>query len=236
MTKVPSVALISSLQPRAVLIFLLVAGALMLALSSAVQRPTEEAEAATAAGGAHGTEATGEQTSETSVVSDEGELPSEAPAGEGAETQDGIAAEDDEAADEPTAASHAVATPAAAAASEDDPTASLFGIDLNGLNLAFPRFSVLAIALTIVSALAYALLPSTRLLLLVAGASVVGVAANVREALHSGEELGIFVPLPVLAAVLYGGAGVLAGLQFIGDRGRSRRPVAAVHHGATHEA
>lgn len=106
----------------------------------------------------------------------------------------------------------------------EEQTRSILGVDRNSLNLVFPWWTIIVIALTIVLASALAAKMGAGLLLATVGIGLTGVAVGIAEALHAGEELGIFVPLPILAAVLYGGAGSLAMLALIAARSE---PVAA---------
>jgi hypothetical protein len=99
------------------------------------------------------------------------------------------------------------------AAGEEHAAPSLFGVDLDPLNLSAPRFIVILIAATILVTLAALVIANPGMLAVVVVLSLVGVAASVREAAQAGEELGLFVRLPLLAAVLYAGAGALALLQ-----------------------
>jgi hypothetical protein len=103
---------------------------------------------------------------------------------------------------------------------------SLFGFDLGSLNLATPRLTAVVIGLTFLLAVALATWRSPRLLLATVGLGLAGVAVGVHEGIHASEELGIFVPLPILASVLSGGASALAGLAVITSRAQS---VAAKH-------
>jgi hypothetical protein len=112
---------------------------------------------------------------------------------------------------------------------ESHESAELLGVELDSLNLAYPRLIVLVLAATLLAVIAALFIQSTWVLAVIAALSVVGVAVSVREAIHAGEELGLFVPLPALAAVLYAGAGVLAVLQIV-----TRRVEANAAH-ATHE-
>jgi len=104
---------------------------------------------------------------------------------------------------------------------------SVLGVDLGSLNLASPRSTIVLIGLTILLAASLATRDSVWLL----GATVVlglaGVGGGVNEASSAGEELGIFVPLPILASVLYGGASCLAGLALI----KPRSEAVATHSG-----
>jgi len=104
---------------------------------------------------------------------------------------------------------------------EDHESATLLGVELDSLNLASPRFVVLLVAATLLVALAAIFIHQTGMLIVIAGLSGVGVAVSLREVFHAGEELGLFVPLPALAAVLYAGAGALAILQLVAQRAQS---------------
>jgi hypothetical protein len=112
---------------------------------------------------------------------------------------------------------HPPGTPTAPSTGEHDSSSSssMLGVNLESLNLVSPRLIVVVVGLTLLAALACAVRLSAGLLAVIIGLSLIGLAASGREALHAGEELGIFVPLPILAAVLYAGAGALAGLQIV---------------------
>jgi hypothetical protein len=111
-----------------------------------------------------------------------------------------------------------------ALAHDDQQSDLVFGIEAESLNLASPRLTIVLIGLTILLAAGLATRRSVWLLMACVGLGLAGVAIGMREATRAGEELGIFVPLPVLASVLYGGASILAGLAVITAR---TEPVAA---------
>ena len=98
---------------------------------------------------------------------------------------------------------------------------SLFGIDMGSLNLATPRLTIVVIGFTLLFAVALAIRQSKGLIVATVGLGLAGVAVGVNEGIHAGEDLGIFVSLPILASVLYGGAAGLAGLAIITLRGQS---------------
>jgi hypothetical protein len=103
-------------------------------------------------------------------------------------------------------------------AQADRQSDSVLGVDVQSLNLASPWLTIVLTGLTILLAAALATRRSVGLLVACVGLGLAGVAIGVHEATRAGEELGIFVPLPALAAVLYGGASSLAGLAIITAR------------------
>ena len=271
----PMFSTVSSVQPRTLLLFLLLSGAAILTLVSVVERPHETA--ATETG-----EATGATSNHDAPTATEATSNHDAPEISGATSNhdapeaaaDDVAADtaaDQPAASEPevtgapeitgeTAAAPAdahppeIATPtedahaaaavqpteegrtvaetdapegeeagaeiegataegAVEAAEEHAEAPALLGVDLAPLNLSSPRFIVILIAVTLLVTVAALVVPNPGMLVVVGAVSLVGVAASVREATQAGEELGLFVRFPVLAAVLFAGAGVLAAIQ-----------------------
>jgi hypothetical protein len=97
----------------------------------------------------------------------------------------------------------------------DQQSNSWMGVDVESLNLASPRLSIVVVGLTVLLAVGLATRRSVGLLVATVGLSLAGVATGAHEATRAGEELGIFVPLPVLASVLYGGASCLAVLALV---------------------
>jgi hypothetical protein len=108
-----------------------------------------------------------------------------------------------------------------ALAQDDHQSELVFGVEAESLNLASPRLSIVLIGLTVLLAAGLVTRRSVGLLMACVGLGLAGVAIGMHEATRAGEELGIFVPLPVLASVLYGGASILAGLAIITARTES---------------
>lgn len=230
---------ISSIQPRGLLLVLFVSGAILLSLSAAIEQPAHEAQVASEAVDDHAAGSPGQQDVAEPTGEDADHPVEESTADEGDHSAAGAAQADETVAEpadahaedvsdgpdelHPTDAADAPATPAADIKSDHDTSATMLGIDLDSLNLAYPRFAVAAVGLTLVSGLAFALRRSPGLLVVIAVVSLVSLAANLREARHAGEELGLFVPLPVLAAVLYAASGILAGIHLIGAAGQTSR-------------
>jgi hypothetical protein len=105
---------------------------------------------------------------------------------------------------------------------EDQHSDTVLGVDLETYNLASPRLVFALIGLTVLLAVGLLIRRSVWLLAACVVLGIAGVAITLHEATHAGEELGIFVPLPLLASVLYGAAACLAGLALIGVRTESR--------------
>jgi hypothetical protein len=206
----------ASVKPRALLIFLLVSGALMLSLTAAVDRPSGVEHTSTGEAGGH------ESTTTTAPAANGSEgTEAEANAGEEQTTEAGTG-------ESPSNAGHeAHATAAGATTAESDPVVgeseptprsnpvSMFGIRLDSLHLRSPRLVVTLVALTTVAAIAYSFAPSGALLALVICLGVFGTVVGGREGANAGEELGIFVPLPILAAILYAAAVALGTLRIV---------------------
>lgn len=265
----PTISTVSSVQPRTLLLFLLLSGGLVLALAGVVERPhetpaaeaTSNHDAPEAAAGADPAEPAEEDHASGSPPGGAGAQPTdEAHSAESAEsggdtvagtadahatetanpteeahpaaaaepTEGGQAAETnatapagDEHADAATGETGGEGGNAEAAAAEEHEAPSLLGVDLSPLNLTSPRFVVVLLAATLLVTIAAIVVPAPGMLAVIVALSLVGVAASVREAWNAGEELGLFVPLPILAAVLYTGAGALAALQLASARVRT---------------
>jgi hypothetical protein len=97
----------------------------------------------------------------------------------------------------------------------------LFGFDLGRLNLASPRLTTVVIGLTLLLGIGLATWRSQGLLFATVGLGLAGVAVGVYEGIHATDEQGIFVGLPIVASVLFGGASALAGLAIITSRAQS---------------
>ncbi|MFL5761846.1 MAG: hypothetical protein ACJ789_19275 [Thermomicrobiales bacterium] len=109
-------------------------------------------------------------------------------------------------------------------AQDDRQSDSVLSVDMESLNLVSPRLTLLLIGLTILLAAGLVTWWSMWMLVACVGLGLAGVANGVHEATGAGEELGILVPLPILASVLYGGAASLAGLAIIRARTKSVAP------------
>lgn len=217
--RVTAISTISSLQPRALLLLLLLSAGIMLSLSAVIERPNEtEGASASSDGGSaqlndHGTPegaATGAENADASGSSHETKS-------QGTEEIDGAAEANvsDEVHVGGTAISEQEADEPAPAITHEPNPPTMLGINLESLNLVSPRLVVLIVGLTLLLVPAIWLRGTAMMFAATIGLSLFGLAACIREALHAGEELGIFVPLPILAAVLYGGAGALASLQIV---------------------
>jgi hypothetical protein len=109
-------------------------------------------------------------------------------------------------------------------AHEDPQADTVLGVTLEDYNLASPRLVFVLIGLTVLLAIGLLFRRSVWLLAACVILGLAGVVITAREAMSAGEELGIFVPLPVLAAVLYGAASGLAVLAIIKARTDSATP------------
>jgi hypothetical protein len=248
--RVPAISTISSLQPRALLLLLLLSGGIMLSLSAVIERP-HEAHGAPAASDDHADAAASDDHG-ASQIEDHGSPEGVTTGGEHTEesdashelasqgTQEAHVAEDAhgnaEVHDAATATVEHDATTAtvehdadesAPAIAHEPSPPTMLGINLESLNLDSPRLAVIVVGLTLLIVPVISLRGSTLLFAATIGLSLFGSAVCLREALHAGEELGIFVPLPVLAAVLYAGAGALAVLQIVTLGTRTDKPLHA---------
>jgi hypothetical protein len=205
-----------------VLALVLVSGGLILLLAALVLRPDESHGPADAAVVA--TEHDGdEQTTEgTAGDTDEHAETAEGATGETdehAEAPEDTTGETDEHADTSEVANSAESE----SAHDDQQSDTVLGVDMESLNLSSPRLAIVLIGLTILLAIGLVIWQSTALLVACVGLGLAGAVVGMREALQADEELGIFVPLPVLASVLYLGAACLAGLALISSRGELTR-------------
>jgi hypothetical protein len=227
--RVQAISTVSSLQPRALLLLLLLSGGILLSLSAVIERP-HDTHGVPAASDDHGVPAASDDHS-SSQLEDHGTPEgattgaehagatdsSHASASEGTQEAHGAADANvsSEVHDAGTATvEHDAEEPAPTIAHGPNPP-TMLGINLDSLNLVSPRLAVLVVGLTLLSVPAILLRGTAMMFAATIGLSLFGLAACSREALHAGEELGIFVPLPILAAVLYAGAGALAGLQIV---------------------
>jgi hypothetical protein len=206
-----TIATLTAIESRAVLALLLLSGAIVLMLAALVERPE----------GNHG-------HSEAAALATEHDA-DEQPTVEATEAIDehgGTSAGTPEAANAAESDHGETGNVEPDHASEEQRSDSVWGIDAGSLNLVSPRLTLVVIALTVLLAAALAIRRSVWLLWATVGLGLAGVAVGVHEASHAGEELGIFVPLPILASVLYAGAAGLAGLALIAPRAE---PPAARH-------
>ncbi len=104
---------------------------------------------------------------------------------------------------------------------EEQESNTILGVDLNTYNLASPRLVFVLVGLTVLLGVGLMILRSVWMLAACLVLGLAGVVITFHEATRAGEELGIFVPLPILATVLYGAAASLAGLALIGIRTES---------------
>jgi hypothetical protein len=222
MMRGPALTSISSIQPRVLLFLFLLSGGITLSLSAAIERPADDAHAAVEATSTDpGVSTDGHGETEPSTVEashavdSSSEHPTEASSGGEIHAGDGSEGNKDIHATEESTGEMAHATPIVDAIGGDHEPRTLLGVNLDSLNLVSPRLIAAVVGLTALMALMLGVYQSVMLLAAIIGVSLLGLAASVREATHAGEELGIFVPLPILAAVLYAGAGALAGLQIV---------------------
>ena len=201
--KLLSSSSVSSRQPGMLLLFIFISGAIVLSLSGTIERPAH--------GAPPGTEAADNDAA--------------APADEHEETGGGADAGDDHAGDDAAASE----PPTKHDAEESHASSSILGVERDSVNLTYPRFVFGAVALTLVTAVGYALRPSVGLLVVLGSVSLVSLAASMLEARHAGEELGLFVPLPGLAAALYASSGLLATIHIAGAQPRHPHLGEAAH-------
>jgi hypothetical protein len=208
-TKEPAIATVTIIESRVMLALLLLSGGIILLLAALVDLPVEghgHAEAAASSGEhAPGEPATAESAVDPAERAGHSAETAATPETAGsAKTEHGGGSEE---ASEPSGEGH-----------QPD---SFFGVDVGSLNLATPRLTIVIIGLTLLFAVALAIRQSKGLLAAAIGLGLAGVAVGVHEGTHAGEELGILVSLPILAAVVYGGAAGLAGLAIVALQARS---------------
>ncbi len=203
---------VSIVESRVLLTLLLLGGGLLLAFAALLQQPEgnhDAAKPAVAVGDVHApvaaTEVVTNTTEEHTVSSIEPFSTSEASHGAEAASAEG---------------GEQIRPPLA---TDDNSSNSFLSANLKSLNLASPRLTTTVIALSILMSAGLAFRQSVGTLAVALGIGLFGVAVGLHEALHAGEESGIFVPLPALAAVLYGGAACLAWLVVAEARLPGRR-------------
>ncbi len=198
MLEIVPLAAVATVQSRALLALLVLGGGVVLLLTALVQRPGGESGSAGHAFRlpfvqvAAASETGAEPTAATSD-SDDGHTGTEPSTGHEAES-----AHDE------------------AAASVD--RGSFLGVDLNRVDLAAPRAVIVTIGLSAFVALALAIRPARLVQVAALAMGAGGVVVSSIESIDAGDELGIFVPLPLLAAILYCGAVVLAALALLESR------------------
>jgi hypothetical protein len=192
---------VAAVESRGLLALLILAGGLLLLLCALVERP-------------HADPGAGDHAFRLPFV--QIALAAEEPAT--------TASAADEEGHAPVAESDGHAASPAAGAGHDEPDTheedrgAFLGVDLDRVNLTAPRASMIVIACSFALAALLLIRPAGagQVATLIVGSA--GVLVSLIEASDAGEELGIFVPLPLLAAVLYGGAVGLAALGLIETR------------------
>jgi hypothetical protein len=219
----PAIATLTANQSRVVLALVLLSSGIILMLAALVVRPDEShgsADAATTAGEHQSAEEDSEgATGDSSDHVDSSQEPT------GAESEHTDATEVTTEHTEPAqdtsdkeSEHEEVGQNQPESAHEDPQADTVLGVTLEDYNLASPRLVFVLIGLTVLLAVGLLFRRSVWLLAACVILGLAGVVISAREAMSAGEELGIFVPLPVLAAVLYAAAAGLAVLAIIKAR------------------
>ena len=209
----------TAVELRLLIVLLLISGGLIFTLTALVERPDESHGHAEAAASTSGHETNDHAPAVAAAETDDHGAASEASTGETEVYGTVSEASADESAER-------IGASASTAGSESDhsedgheeQTRSVLGVDRESLNLAYPWLTTIFVALMILLVAAFAIRQGVGLLAATVVIGLAGVAVGIAEAFHAGEELGIFVPLPILASVLHGGAASIAGLALIATR------------------